>query len=324
MVDAKPFFLSCVVPVYNEARNLPTFVPALSAVLAELTPHYEIVLVDDGSRDESMAIAMGLINQYRLTVLQLSRNFGKEYALTAGIDHAQGDAVILLDGDFQHPLAMIPQFVTLWQQGHDMVYGIRSRDDEGPIKRYLTRVFYQLLDWSAHVNMPADAGDFRLLSRKVVNALQRLPERSRYMKGLYAWVGFKSIGIPFIVEERQHGKSSFNWRRLSALAITGITAFSDLPLRIWSILGALIALVSLFYGLSVVVYAFIDEQAVPGWPTLAAGIMFFGGLQLLSVGVLGEYIARIFNEVKGRPNYLIAHEQRHPDLEAYQQDKRQG
>ena len=314
------FHLSCVVPVFNEAANLPRFIPALAATLAELTPDFDIVIVDDGSTDQTLEAALGLLPEYPLTILQLSRNFGKEYALTAGIDHARGDGVILIDADFQHPLAMIPEFVDLWRKGYDMVYGIRARAQEGPVKKYLTRAFYRLLDISSHVSMPQDAGDFRLLDRRVIKALQQLPERSRYMKGLYAWVGFRSMGVPFREDLRLHGTTSFNWLRLFKLALTGITAFSDLPLRLWSILGAVVALISFSYGIFVIIEAFVENERVPGWATLVTGMMFFGGIQLLSVGVLGEYIARIFNEVKGRPNYLISREYHSPVLPASKHD----
>jgi glycosyltransferase involved in cell wall biosynthesis len=303
--------LSCVVPAYNEEGNIGKFIPALAATLKALSPNFEIVVIDDGSADNTVAEAVKLLADYPLTVLKLSRNFGKEHALTAGIDHVRGDAVVLIDSDFQHPLEMIPTMVEKWREGFDMIYGIRDRSGEGAIKRFITQLFYRMLDASTQIHMPSDAGDFRLLDRKVVDALKSLPERSRYMKGLFAWVGFRSVGIPFTVQERMAGESSFNLRRLSALAITGITAFSDLPLRIWSLVGAFIAAIALIYGGFVVIDALVESKQVPGWPTLTAGIMLFGGIQLISIGVLGEYIARIFNEVKGRPNYLIAERYEH-------------
>ena len=298
--------LSCVVPAFNEEANIGKFIPALADTLRALSPNYEIIVIDDGSADNTVAEALKYLDEQPLTVLRLSRNFGKEHALTAGLDHARGDAVVLIDSDFQHPLEMIPTMLEKWREGYDMIYGIRDRSGETAFKRMLTHAFYRVLDASTHVNMPSDAGDFRLLDRKVVDALKSLPERSRYMKGLFAWVGFKSVGIPFVVQERQAGQSSFNFRRLSALALTGITAFSDAPLRIWSLVGAFIAALALLYGGFVVIDALVESKQVPGWPTLTAGIMLFGGIQLISIGVLGEYIARIFNEVKGRPNYLIS------------------
>lgn len=298
--------ISCVVPAFNEGGNIGRFIPALAATLRELSPRYEIVVIDDGSADDTVAQALKHLDTQPLTVLQLSRNFGKEHALTAGLDHVRGDVVVLIDADFQHPLEMIATMLAKWREGFDMVYGIRDRSTETALKRLLTQAFYRLLDASTHVKMPSDAGDFRLLDRKVVEALKSLPERSRYMKGLFAWVGFRSVGIPFVVQERQAGESSFNFRRLSALALTGITAFSDMPLRVWSLVGAFIAASALLYGGFVVIDALVEREQVPGWPTLTAGIMLLGGIQLISVGVLGEYIARIFNEVKGRPNYLIA------------------
>jgi glycosyltransferase involved in cell wall biosynthesis len=304
--------LSCVVPAFNEEANIGNFIPALAETLRVLSPHYEIVVIDDGSSDNTVAEALKHLDTQPLTVLRLSRNFGKEHALTAGLDHARGDVVVLIDADFQHPLAMIPTMLEKWREGYDMIYGIRDRGNETALKRWLSHLFYRMLDASTHISMPSDAGDFRLLDRKVVEALKSLPERSRYMKGLFAWVGFRSVGIPFIVQERAAGTSSFNFRRLSALALTGITAFSDLPLRVWSFVGAVIATIAIIYGGYVVIDALLESQQLPGWPTLAAGMMLFGGIQLISIGVLGEYIARIFNEVKGRPNYLISehHEKR--------------
>lgn len=301
-----PFRLTCVVPMYNEEAHVSQFVPALATWLQTMTPDHDIILVDDGSHDRTVALATELLPYHRLTILELSRNFGKEYALTAGLDHADGDAVILIDGDFQHPLDLIPEFVSFWRQGYDMVYGIRNRQAEGPVKRYLTRLFYNTLKLGSAIDMPADAGDFRLLDRRVVHALRQLPERGRYMKGLYAWVGFRSKGVPFQEHHRLQGTSRFNWRRLSSLALTGFTAFSDLPLRIWIFIGALVAMLAFAYGMDILITALIEKQQAPGWATLATGMMFFGGIQLLSVGVLGEYIARIFNEVKGRPQYVIA------------------
>jgi polyisoprenyl-phosphate glycosyltransferase len=204
--------ISVVIPAYNEAPNLRLLIPQLSATLATLSPRSEIIIVDDGSSDDTAITAVALASEYPVKCLLLSRNFGKEAALTAGLHEARGDAVILMDSDLQHPVAMIPVFFARWREGYEMVYGVRAnRDDEGFWKRKLTGWFYQLLRRASRIPIQPDAGDFRLLDRKVVDALKALPERSRFMKGLYAWVGYRNLGIPFEVEERREGRSTFNW-----------------------------------------------------------------------------------------------------------------
>jgi polyisoprenyl-phosphate glycosyltransferase len=299
--------ISCVVPAYNEAANLQKLVPQLSAALAELSPHHEIIIVDDGSSDDTAVTAVALMAQYPVKCLLLSRNFGKENALTAGLHEAGGDVVVLMDSDLQHPVAMIPVFFAKWREGYDMVYGLRdSRADESFWKRKLTNWFYRLLRRASRVPIQPDAGDFRLLDRSVVNTLKALPERSRFMKGLYAWVGYRTIGIPFRVEERHTGVSTFNYRRLGRLALVGTVAFTELPLRISALLGLAISLVAIIYGSYEAVRALLFGVDLPGWTTLVVAITFLNGIQLMAIGVLGEYIARIFNEVKGRPNYIVA------------------
>lgn len=298
--------ISCVIPAYNEAENIPLFIPALAKNLTELGVRFEIIVVDDGSKDQTLASLQPLLAHYPLKVFALSRNFGKEAAIIAGLDQASGDVTLLIDADFQHPISAIATMLDLWRSGYDMVYGIRDRVTEGPIKQWLTRKFYWFINRISSIDIPADAGDFRLMDRRVVKALQDLPERTLYMKGLYAWVGFRSIGVHFTEAERHAGESNFNWMRLTRLALTGLTAFSDLPLRICILLGALIALMALSYGTYIIFEALIYGIVLPGWVTLAAGMMFLGGIQLLFIGVLGEYIARIYNETKGRPKYIVA------------------
>lgn len=300
-------FISCVVPAYNEAANLRILVPQLNATLATLSPRAEIIIVDDGSTDDTALTALSLREQYPVKCLFLSRNFGKEAALTAGIHECCGDIVILMDSDLQHPVATLPQFFEKWRDGYEMVYGVRAnRDDEGFLKRHLTHGFYKFLRRASRIPIQPDAGDFRLLDRKVVDALKQLPERSRFMKGLYAWVGYRSIGIPFQVEERRIGKSTFNMRRLTRLALIGMVTFTELPLRGAAILGLLISLLSILYGVYEAIRTLIFGADLPGWATLVVAITLLNGIQLLAIGILGEYIARIFNEVKGRPNYIVA------------------
>ena len=298
--------ISCVVPAYNEAANLGPLLQALTAALDTLSPRWEVIVVDDGSADATPLAILPWLNRPGVRYLRLSRNFGKEAALTAGIDHAQGDVVVLIDADLQHPPAMIGAMVEAWLAGADMVCTARaSRSDESRRKRLGTWLFYWLVNTGSTTPIPVDAGDFRLMDRRVVDALKMLPERNRFMKGLYAWVGFNTVVLPYTPAARHSGESSFSMKRLSKLAFTGVTAFTNAPLRLWSGLGAAIALISLGFALWIVVVDFIVGHDVPGWATLVTGISFSIGVQLLSVGILGEYIGRIFDEVKQRPVYII-------------------
>jgi polyisoprenyl-phosphate glycosyltransferase len=305
-----PLRLSCVVPAYNEQENLEGFLRALLPVLQSLTPDFEIIVVNDGSRDATHDVAMRLVAEMPLRYLALSRNYGKEAALSAGIDHARGNAVLLVDADFQHPLELVPEMHALWQNGYEMVYGvIADRGAESGAKRLGTDLFYALMNSGSGVKVPPNAGDFRWMDRKVVDALKALPERNRFMKGLYAWVGFKTAALPFVPKDRAAGASSFNLRRLGALALLGLTSFTTLPLRVWSVVGGLVALLALAYGAWITIDTFLFGVDLAGWPTLAAGIMLFSGVQLMSIGILGEYIGRIYDEVKRRPAYLLARDE---------------
>ncbi|HEY9109583.1 MAG TPA: glycosyltransferase, partial [Roseateles sp.] len=239
--------------------------------------------------------------------VRLSRNFGKEAALSAGIDRASGQVVVLMDADGQHPVALLEEMVASWHAGADMVSAVRqSRADEPLLKRLGTRLFYRLANAGSPVRIPEDAGDYRLMDRKVVEALKSLPERNRFMKGLYAWVGFDSRMLPYTPRQRRAGRSTFSLRRLLRLALTGITAFSNMPLRVWSGIGAVIAFGALGYGVWVVFEHLLEGHPVPGYATLVTGLMFFSGVRLLSIGILGEYVGRIFEEVKQRPVYVVA------------------
>ncbi len=298
--------ISCVVPAYNEAANLDPLLAALTRQLQALVPQWEVLVVDDGSRDASPAVLSRWASVPGVRWLRLSRNFGKEAALTAGIDHAAGDVVVLMDADLQHPTEMLAPMLEAWRGGADMVCAARrSRDDEGWAKRAGTWLFYRLINRPGAVEIPVDAGDFRLMDRRVADALRALPERNRFMKGLYAWVGFRTEVLPYTPLPRRDGKSRFTLRRLAALGFTGITAFTNAPLRVWSGLGACIALAAMGFGLWIVAEHFIIGHDVPGWATLVTGLMFSAGIQLLSVGILGEYVGRIFDEVKQRPVYIL-------------------
>lgn len=301
------FSLSIVVPAYNESTNLSHFVGALKEALVSITPRYEILIINDGSKDNTNEVADELANQPGVRYLEFSRNFGKEAALSCGLDYARGDAVLLIDADFQHPLDKLTEMSQLWLSGYDMVYGvIVDRHNEAFLKRLGTRFFYSLMSAGADVPIPQNAGDFRWLDRKVVDALRALPERNRFMKGLYAWVGFKSIAIPFVPADRLSGNSSFRLSNLIKLGLSGVTSFSTLPLRVWTFVGVIISVVAIAYGLFVVFDTLINGNPTSGWPTITVALMLFSGVQLLSIGVLGEYIGRIFTEVKQRPLYLIS------------------
>lgn len=305
----EPLTLSCVVPAFNEGDGLEPFLNELHETALKLCPNVQLILVDDGSDDETPAIASLLVRSLGLHYVRLSRNFGKEAALSAGIDRADGDAVILIDADYQHPLDLIPAMLEHWRQGYDVVYGIRrGREEESPLKRLGVQLLYKILSADTSVAIPAAAGDFRLLDRKVVHALRQLHERNRFMKGLYAWVGFSSIALPFDVCPRKHGATRFPPRKLMRLALDGITAFTNLPLRIWSACGIVMSLSALAYGGWVVVETLFEGNEVPGWTTIVAGLMFFSGVQLISIGIIGEYLGRVFDEVKGRPIYIVRDE----------------
>lgn len=301
--------LTCIVPVYNEAKNLPQFIPQLIAECMKFAQKLDIIVIDDGSADDTVRVLQQLQQEHTLKVLVFSRNFGKEAALTAGLSHVspQSDATLLIDADFQHPLACIGAFVTEWQQGYEMVYGIRlHRRDRPMLLRVLSTFFYKLIDRITPIEIPHDAGDFRLLDRNVVSALNQLSERERFMKGLYAWVGFSKKAINYLPEERAQGQSSWGLKKLMELAITGITSFSNLPLRMWSVIGAVISSLSLLYALLIILSTLLNGVDLPGYATITVAITFLGGIQLLSIGILGEYIARIFTEVKQRPPYIIS------------------
>lgn len=298
--------LSLVLPCRNEARNLETLLPLLLARLAKLADRWEIVMVDDGSTDDTSAVMRKWSARAGFRAVQLSRNFGKEAALTAGLEHSQGQVVVLMDADMQHPPRLLEDMLAHWRQGADVVYAVRAnRDDEGFIKRWGTRAFYRLLNAFEGFEVPADGGDFRLMDRAVVDALLSLPERNRFMKGLYAWVGFQSVALPYVPGERGHGRSHFNLRRLVSLSLIGLTAFTTWPLRLATVLGLLVALVSLTYGAVLTVSYLLWGNPISGWTTIVVGVALLLGIQMVLLGIIGEYIGRIFEEVKARPLYVV-------------------
>lgn len=298
--------ITCIVPVYNEETVIAEFIKALNETLKKLPYNCDILIVDDGSQDNTPNIIQELRAQYSFRYIRFSRNFGKENAISAGLDHANGDAVILLDSDFQHPLELLSEFLAKWEEGYDMVYAVRqNRSDESWLKRTCAKMFYQFTTRINRVNIPANAGDFRLLDRKIVLALQKLPERNRFMKGLYSWVGFKQIAVPFEVQPRKSGTSQWSFYSLMDLAITGITSFTAFPLRLIALGGIGVATIAILYAAWIILSTLIFGIETPGWATIVTAITFFGGLQLFALGVVGEYIGRVFDEVKHRPHYII-------------------
>lgn len=304
-IEQKQLFISCIVPVYNEEAVIGLFLPQLITQLNALTPHYEMIIIDDGSVDGTQQQILPHLTNPHLKLLTFSRNFGKELALTAGLEHCQGDVALLIDGDFEHPLELISLFIKQWGQGYDMVYGMRKDLRERWLKQRCAQLFYHIMTKIADVPLPPNGGDFRLLDRKVIDVLNQFDERERMMKGLYAWVGFSSIGIPFQPNPRLGGKSSWSSLKLVNLAITGIISFSAIPLRLCSLFGFLISGLSLIYALYIVTNTLLFGADLPGFATLIVAITFLGGIQLISIGIVGEYIARIYTEIKHRPKYVV-------------------
>lgn len=305
--ETAPVLLSIVVPAYNEGRNLPLLAGRLTPVLEAIDPAFEVIVIDDGSRDDT-ALQIALMHEAdpRYRGLSFSRNFGKEIAIAAGLDHARGKATVIIDADLQHPPEVIAQFVEKWREGYQIVFGQRTdRDTDSKLRSLLSEWFYKLFAATGETALPPGGGDFRLLDRRAVNALRAMGERARFSKGLYAWVGFKVTGVPFEIADRAHGYSTFNYRRLFSFAFDGITSFSTLPLKIWTFIGAVVSFFAFLTGMIYLVRTLILGVDVPGYASLIVSIMFFSGIQLLSLGVLGEYIGRIFAEVKRRPLYLI-------------------
>lgn len=298
--------ISVVAPCYNEAETVDAFFEAMTAALSSGDFDYELVFVDDGSSDATMARLSALAGRPGVRVVALSRNFGKEAALTAGLDHARGDAVVVMDVDLQDPPALIHEFVAKWREGFDVVYGTRSdRTSDTAAKRITAEGFYRLFNKISGVKIPENTGDFRLMDKRVVAAIKSLPERSRFMKGLFAWAGYSSVGVSYARPERAAGESKFNFWRLWNFALDGIVSFSTAPLRIWSYVGAVLAFLSFLYASFIIVRTLLTGVDVPGYASLLVLILFFGSVQLISVGVLGEYISRLFVEVKRRPIYLV-------------------
>jgi polyisoprenyl-phosphate glycosyltransferase len=305
--EHSPPVFSIVAPAYNEERNLLLLYTRVAQVMDNLGEDWELILVNDGSRDATLEVMMGLrARDPRVAIINLSRNFGKEIATTAGLDHAHGDAVIVVDADLQDPREVIPELVAAWRQGFDTVYAQRrQRQGETWFKRATAAAFYRLLGHATSVPIPRDTGDFRLMSRRVVNALAEVRERHRFMKGLFAWVGFSSCAVAYDRQPRHAGQTAWSYWRLWNFAVEGITSFTTVPLRVATYLGLLVGLASTIFLLQLLVRTLISGNEVPGYPSLMALVLFLGAAQLVTLGVIGEYLGRVFNEVKQRPLYLV-------------------
>ena len=305
--------LSVVVPLFNEATSLATLhariVEVARALKAERGLATEVVYVDDGSRDTTLAAARALpADNLDIQIISLSRNFGKEAALLAGLDHARLGAVLFMDGDGQHPPILLEKLVTHWlDDGYDVVYTAKAhRGNEPWLRRAGVKVFYTLINWGARQKIPPDAGDFRLLSPRAAAALKQLPERNRFFKGLASWIGFRQIRVDYEPAERIHGRTNWNLYSLIGLSIEGLTSFSVAPLRLASLLGLLLAGAAFIFGVQILIETFVFGESVPGYPSMVVGLMVLGGVQLIMIGIMGEYIGKILSELKARPVYFVA------------------
>jgi glycosyltransferase involved in cell wall biosynthesis len=299
--------LSLVVPVFDEDESIDLFVDTVVPILDRDRLRFEIVFVNDGSRDNTLAHLLDRsARDRRIRVVNLSRNFGKEAALTAGIDHAQGDVLVPIDIDLQDPPDLVGAFMARWREGYDIVYGVRSaRHADTAAKRLSANSFYWVFNSLSPVRIPANVGDFRLVDRRAVEVLRQLPERNRFMKGLFAWVGFNSIGVPYERPQRAAGSTKFNLWRLWNFALDGVVSFSTAPLRAWFYVGVAIASVSVLYAFFIITRVLILGIDTPGYASLLIAVLLMGAIQLLSLGIIGEYLGRLFLEVKGRPIYVV-------------------
>ena len=300
--------LSVIVPMYNEEANIECFFYRMGEVLHSLSMDYEIICVNDGSKDCTLEKLLAYHQRdSKIKVISFSRNFGKEVAMTAALDFAEGDAVVLIDADLQDPPELIAQLLHKWEQGFDVVYATRSnRLGESKVKKITARLFYKVISKMTNIVIPENTGDFRLLDKRVVASLKRLPERTRFMKGLFAWVGFRQTFIMYERQPRFAGTTAWNYWKLWNFALDGITSFSFLPLKVWSYLGGVVSIFSFIYAVFLILRYFIIDVGVPGYTSTMVVMLFLGGVQLLGLGVLGEYVGRVFVETKQRPPYIIS------------------
>lgn len=302
----RPDLLSVVCPAFNESAVLEEFHATLSQVLEAENQRYEIVFVNDGSVDATLSVMRALRRgRPNVAIVDLSRNYGKEIAMSAGLDHARGDAILIIDADLQHPPALVPTLIDGWREGYDIIYGVRrARDSDTFLRRRTAHAFYRIMGRIGRTPIPENAGDFRLLSRKAVDAIRSMREHHRFMKGVFAWVGFPTKAVPYDVAERRAGSSKFNLWKLWNFSIEGVTSHTLAPLKVSTYLGLAVATLALVYGAFVVIETIVNGNPVPGYPTLVTLMLFLGGVQLIVLGVMGEYLGRVFNETKGRPLYF--------------------
>lgn len=308
MAVIEPIFLSVIVPMYNEEEVIEVTYNRLKAVLKSLGETYEIVFVNDGSRDRTAAIVRSICERDRtVKLVDFSRNFGHQIAVTAGMDHASGRTVVLIDADLQDPPELILDMVAKWREGYDVVYGQRvERKGESMFKKATAAMFYRLLRSMTSVNIPVDTGDFRLMDRKVCDALTQMRERSRFIRGMVSWAGFKQTSVEYVREERFAGETKYPLRKMIRLSLDAITSFSTKPLKIAGVLGFILSAVGFVYLIVVLYQHFFTNSTEPGWTSLVAISLLFNGITLSLLGVLGEYIGRIYEETKGRPLYLVS------------------
>lgn len=301
--------LTLVAPFYNEEEGVARFFDRINIALAPIRDRYdlEVICVNDGSRDSTLeALKLAQQSCTYIRIVDFSRNFGKEAAITAGLDFATGDAVVPIDSDLQHPPEVVLDMVDKWEAGSEVVLARRiDRNTDRTIQKITARAFYEVSRHISHIEIPADVGDFRLMDRKVVEAVKALRENCRFMKGILAWVGFRTTVIDYKVEPREHGKSSFNTWKLWNFALEGITSFSTLPLRIWTYIGSLVSILAFLYALVLVIKTILFGADTPGYASLMVVVLFSAGVQLIGIGVLGEYVGRVFSEVKRRPTYIV-------------------
>jgi glycosyltransferase involved in cell wall biosynthesis len=304
-MDRSPTY-SIVIPVHNEQESLRELHRRLAEVLSQLDGEAEAILVDDGSTDLSYPLMLELHNRDpRFKIAQLSRNFGHQLAITAGIDLARGDAVVVMDADLQHPPELLPELAARWREGYDVVYGVMTARPERWLKRATARAYYRLLRRLSSVEIPAAAGDFRLADRRVIEAFRAMPERNRFVRGMFAWLGFRQLAVPYAVPPRFAGSSKYTLRKMIRLATDGLAGFSTAPLRLVLDLGFAVSVLAFLFGIGTLISKFVGVFLVPGWLTIVLVTSFIGGIQLVVIGVVGEYVARIYEEVKARPLYLV-------------------
>ncbi|HLN24106.1 MAG TPA: glycosyltransferase family 2 protein [Patescibacteria group bacterium] len=299
--------LSIVVPFFNESPNVERFFERLLPVLDGIRLNWEVICINDGSRDDTLDKLVAIHQrEARIKVVGLSRNFGKEQALSAGLAYAEGDVVIPIDADLQHPPELIPAMLDKWREGYDVVFAVRSqRTGQGLLSKLFAKAFYWVFDKLSEVPLPREAGDFRLLDRKVVEVINAMPERTRFMKGIFAWVGFRQVGIPYEQEERLFGETKWGFLNLLRFGFDGLVAFSDYPLRIWAVIGSIISGFAFLYIVVRLIRTLIYGIDVPGYESIIVIVLFLGGVQLITLGILGHYLGRVFNEVKGRPLFIV-------------------